>query len=90
MNRSQKFHRDINRSMAILTAAGYQCSHSSVEPWDVIAVSSNDFIVLKVSDRLPPLPCERFKIDSFVCPPNTRRLVHHWPRRSKLPTVMEI
>lgn len=78
--------------MALLEAAGYQCTKSgaSLGCWDIIAIGSNDFVLLQVKTRDWPGSAEMETLKNFVAPHNAKKLVHRWRDRQRLPDVREL
>jgi Holliday junction resolvase len=92
MNSKAKGSRNERRSMAILEAAGYACSHSaaSLGAWDVIGIGAVDVVLLQVKTRDWPDATEMETLQMFRAPANARKLVHRWRDRVQLPDVREV
>ena len=92
MNPKAKGSRNERRSMEIFEKAGYRCTKSggSLGPWDIIGVGSNDFILCQSKTRDWPGTIEMAELKEFVCPPNTKKLIHRWKDYQRLPDVKEI
>jgi len=75
--------------MAVLEAAGYQCSRAaaSLGVFDVIGIGSRDLVLVQVKTRDWPGLLEMEQIKLFPCPPNCRKLIHRWRDRVRLPDV---
>ena len=78
--------------MAILEAAGYQCTKSgaSLGAWDIIGIGKNDFVLVQVKTRDYPGSAEMETLKNFVAPHNAKKLVHRWRDRQRLPDVREV
>lgn len=92
MNRKGKGTRNEHRSMEILEKAGYRCTRSAASfgCWDIIGVGSHDFVLCQVKTRDYPGSFEMLVLEEFVCPPNTKKLIHRWRHRARLPDVKEV
>ena len=92
MNRKAKGTRNEHRSIAILEAAGYRCCRSaaSLGAWDLIGIGALDVVLCQVKTRDWPGSTEMKTLASFTVPPNTRKLVHRWRDRQRLPDVKEV
>ena len=92
MNRKRKGTRNEHRSMAVLEAAGYRCTRSaaSLGEWDIIAIGSRDVVLCQVKTRDWPGRVEMETMCEFPVPSNTRKLVHRWRHRRRLPDVKEL
>lgn len=91
-NTKAKGSRNERRSMAILEAAGYQCTKSgaSLGCWDIIGIGANDIVLLQVKTRDYPGSAEMETLKNFVAPHNAKKLVHRWRDRQRLPDVREV
>jgi hypothetical protein len=78
--------------MTLLAAAGYQCMRAaaSLGAWDIVAIGSQDVILLQVKSRDWPGSAELETLQAFPCPPNCRKLVHRWRDRQRIPDVKEL
>lgn len=78
--------------MALLEAAGYQCTKSgaSLGCWDIIGIGRNDFVLVQVKTRDYPGAAEMETLKNFVAPQNAKKLIHRWKDRQRLPDVREI
>lgn len=92
MNAKRKGTRNERRSMALLEASGYSCTRAaaSLGIFDVIGIGQTDVILLQVKTRDWPSAAELEQIKLFRCPPNTKKLIHRWRDRARLPSVREI
>jgi Holliday junction resolvase len=92
MNTKAKGTRNEHRSIAILETAGYLCTRSaaSLGMWDIIGIGSTDVVLVQVKTRDWPGATETEGLESFVTPPNCRKLIHRWRYRQTLPDVREI
>jgi len=92
MNSKAKGSRNERRSMAILEAAGYQCTRSgaSLGTFDIVGIGSRDVVLVQVKTRDWPGIEEMEAIRLFPVPPNARRIVHRWRDHQRLPDVREI
>lgn len=91
-NAKRKGSKNERRSMALMEAAGYSCTKAgaSLGVFDVIAVGSNDFVLLQVKSNRWPSAAEMETIKNFICPHNAKKLVHRWVDRKRLPDVREV
>ena len=91
-NAKAKGTRNEHRSMAILEAAGYRCTRSaaSLGEWDIVGIGSTDVVLVQVKSNAWPGAMERRALQDFAVPPNTRRLIHRWRDRQRLPDVQEL
>ena len=92
MNAKGKGTRNEHRSIRLLESAGYSCTRAaaSLGAWDVIAIGSQDMILLQVKTRDWPGSVEMETMKNFRCPPNCRRLIHRWRDRQRLPDTKEL
>ena len=92
MNAKSKGTRNERRSMALLEAAGYQCTRAaaSLGVFDIVGIGSTDFVAVQVKTRDWPGQVEMEDLRSFPCPPNCRKLIHRWRDRRKMPDVREV
>lgn len=81
-----------HRSMAILEAAGYRCTRAgaSLGMWDFIGYSAKGWVVCQVKTRDWPGALEMRALVDEEVPENTRKLVHRWRDRQRLPDVKEL
>jgi hypothetical protein len=92
MNTSAKGSRNEHRSMAILEAAGYQCTRAaaSLGAWDIVAIGSTDVLLVQVKTRDWPGLAEMAKLRAFPAPPACKKLLHRWRSRQSTPDVREV
>ena len=92
MNMKAKGSRNERRSMAILEAAGYQCTKSaaSLGAWDIVGISPAGFVLCQTKSNEWPRTEEMEALREFRCPSNCRKLVHRWRDRQRLPDVREV
>lgn len=92
MNAKRKGTRNEHRSIAVLEAAEYRCTRAaaSLGDWDIIGVSSTDFVLVQVKTRDWPSTAEMETLKEFPAPSNARKLIHRWRDRQRLPDVKEI
>lgn len=78
--------------MKLLEAAGYRCTRSgaSLGVFDIIGVGSSDMVLVQVKTRDWPGAMETEAISEFPAPANTRKLVHRWRARQRMPDVREV
>jgi len=78
--------------MALLEAAGYQCTRAaaSLGAWDIIGIGSTDVVLCQVKTRDWPGAVEMEALKLFLAPANCRKLVHRWRDRARLPDVREL
>jgi len=92
MNTAGKGARNERRSMALLEAAGYQCTRAaaSLGAWDIIGIGSTDVVLVQVKTRDWPGSVEMEQLKLFPAPPNCRKLLHRWRDRQRRPDVREV
>lgn len=92
MNAKRKGTRNEHRLIRLLEASGYLCCRSaaSLGAWDIVAVSSTDVCLVQVKSSQWPGTVEMEVLKNFPVPPNTRRLVHRWRDRQRMPDVREL
>jgi Holliday junction resolvase len=92
MNCKRKGNRNEHRSIRLLEAAGYACTRAaaSLGVFDVVAVGSQDIILLQVKSNEWPRSVEMEQIKLFAAPPNARKLIHRWRDRQAVPDVREV
>jgi hypothetical protein len=87
---NRKFHRDVRRSIEVLQAMGYTAAPASIGGFDIVGLSSTDCTLVKVCQGKPPWAGAIAELQAVTAPPNTKKLVHRWPRRSRLPQTIEL
>ena len=92
MNSKRKGSRNEHRTMKLLEAAGYSCTRAaaSLGVFDIIGIGSADILLVQVKSNTWPALWEIENIKAFRAPSNTRKLIHRWRDRVKLPDVKEI
>lgn len=87
-----KSTRNEHGSMAVLQAAGYNCTRAAASPgvWDIIGIGSTDAVLVQVKTRDWPGAAETETLRLFAAPANARKLVHRWRDRQRLPGVREV
>lgn len=92
INAKRKGTRNEHRSIKLLEAVGYQCSRAagSLGVWDIIGIGSVDVVLVQVKTRDWPGAVEMENIESFIAPPNARKLVHRWRDGQRAPDVREV
>ena len=92
MSAKAKGTRNEHRSMAVLEAAGYRCTRSaaSLGEWDIVGVGSTDVVLVQCKTRDWPGVVETETLRLFTVPPNTRKLIHRWRDRQRLPDTKEL
>ena len=92
MNTAAKGARNEHRSVAILEAAGYRCTRSAASKgaWDIVGVSSTDFVLVQCKSNRWPNTVEMEAMQLFPAPPNARKIVHLWRDRQHRPDVREL
>lgn len=92
MNCKRKGARNEYKSIRLLESLGYSCirSAASMGPFDVVAISESDIVLLQVKSNDWPGSLEMESIRMFPSPPNSRKLIHRWRDRQPLPDVREI
>jgi hypothetical protein len=92
VNAKAKGSRNERRSRDLLEAAGYRVTRAagSLGEWDLIGVSATDVVLCQVKTRVWPGQLERRALADFPAPPNTRKLVHRWRDRQRLPDVQDV
>jgi Holliday junction resolvase len=92
MNCKAKGNRNEYKSIKLLESLGYSCirSAASLSPFDVVGFSPSDVILVQCKSNSWPSALEMEQIKLFPAPPNSRKLVHRWRDRKRLPDVKEI
>ena len=92
MNTKRKGTRNEHRSMRLLEAAGYRVTRAaaSLGIFDLIGIGSVDVVLVQVKSRDWPGTLETETMRAFVAPANTRKLVHRWRARQRMPDVLEL
>jgi hypothetical protein len=92
MNAKAKGRRNERRSQDLLEAAGYAVTRSagSLGQWDLVAIGRTDVVLCQVRTRDWPGLLERQVLADFPVPPHTRKLLHRWRDRQRLPDVQEL
>ena len=92
MNTKAKGNRNEHKTMSLLEALGYRCCRSaaSLGAWDVIGVGVSDVLLVQVKSNDWPGSAEMELLRDFAVPPGTRKVVHRWRDRQRLPDVKEI
>ena len=92
MNAKAKGTRNEHRSMALFEALGYQTMRSaaSLSTWDFHAWCGTEGVYVQVKTGRWPGSAEMEVIKEAVVPPGSRRLVHRWMPRKRLPDVKEV
>jgi hypothetical protein len=92
MNAKAKGTRNEHRSMRLLEAAGYACTRAaaSLGIFDIVGIGTADFCLVQVKTTSWPGSEEMEEIRLFRCPPNTKKLVHRWMDRQRLPDIREV
>jgi len=91
MNATHKLARDISRSIQVLEGSGYRCiriSGGAFGEFDIIGLSSTDVMLCKSCRGKPPWAGTIAELRHVIAPPNTRRMVHRWLPRARLPQVI--
>jgi Holliday junction resolvase len=89
MNAKAKGNRNEHRSMALLEAAGYACTRAaaSLGVFDVIGIGPSDVVLVQVKTRDWPGSVEMEAIRAFPSPPLSKKLIHRYRNRVRLPDV---
>ena len=84
--------RQERRTMALLEAAGYECTKAggSLGAWDVIGISATDVVLVQVKSNAWPRSDEMETLKNFRAPMNCRKLIHRWRDRQRIPDVKEL
>lgn len=92
MNTKKKGNRNEHRTMRLLETAGYRCTRAaaSLGEWDVIGIGTTDVVLVQVKSNDWPRSAEMETLNNFSVPPNTKRLIHRWRDRSRMPDVKEL
>ncbi len=87
-----KGSRNERRSRDLLRAAGYSVTKAggSLGMFDLIGIGTTDVVLVQCKTNRTASPAEREMIQLFKAPPNTRKLLHVWFDRIKLPDVIEL
>jgi hypothetical protein len=90
---ASKGRRNEHRSRDVLEAAGYtviRAAGSKGSGWDLVGWSATDWILCSVKSVAWPGPLERRILAEQPVPPHTKKLIHRWRERRRLPDVMEL
>ena len=82
-----------HRSRAVLEAAGYtviRAAGSKGNGWDLVGWSASGWVLCSVKSGEWPSPMARRELAEQAVPMGTKRLVHRWRGRARLPDVMEL
>jgi Holliday junction resolvase-like predicted endonuclease len=92
MSSTAKGTRAEYKSRRLLEAAGYVVVRAAASkgPFDLVAVSTVDVLLVQVKSNRPPGPAERAALAACPCPPSGKRLVHVWRDRVPKPEVREV
>ena len=84
--------RNEYKTMRLLEIAGYICLRTagSHGPFDVIALSASNILLIQCKSNEWPTPAERETMSLVPVPDNCRKLVHRWDDRAVMPQVKEI
>jgi Holliday junction resolvase-like predicted endonuclease len=92
VNTARKGRRLEHRSRALLEAARYTVIRAAASKgdWDLVAYSATDWVLVQVKAGRAPSPLERQALAEAPVPPHTRRLLHRWKPRQRLPDTQEL
>lgn len=92
MNTSAKGRRNEHRSMQIFESLGYETlrSAASLSIWDFHAWNRNEGVYVQVRTRDWPGLSEMELYRDAVVPKGSRKIIHRWRDRQKLPDVKEV
>lgn len=92
MNSKRKGSRNEHRTIQLLEAAGYSCTRAaaSLGVFDVVGIGPTDVVLVQVKSNEWPRAEEMEQLRDFRCPPNTKKLIHRWRDRVRLPDVKEL
>jgi hypothetical protein len=92
INTSAKGARNERKSMDFYEAQGYYTIKSSASKgiWDFIAYSKSDWIVCQVKSNRGPGALEMAVMREEMVPLGTKKVLHIWIDRKKLPIVEEL
>jgi hypothetical protein len=74
--------------MALLEAA-YLCTRAaaSLGVFDIVGIGPSDIVLVQCKTRDFPGAVEMEAIRNFPVPPSTKKLIHRWRDRQRLPDV---
>ena len=92
MNTAAKGRRLEHRSRELLEAAGFTVIRAAASKgdFDLVGYSTAGWCLVQVKAGRPPGPMERRALAETTCPPGTRRLLHVWRPRARLPETIEL
>ena len=92
MNSKRKGSKNEHRSIKLLESAGYACTRAaaSLGVFDLVGIGPTDIVLVQVKTRDWPGAAEMEAIQLFKAPANTKKLVHRWRDRQRLPDVREV
>ena len=62
----------------------------SLGAWDVIGISAADVVLIQVKSNQWPCSEEMEQLRMFRAPANTRKLIHRWCDRARLPDTKQL
>ncbi len=92
MNTKAKGSKNERRTIKLLEASGYACmkAGASLGVFDVIAVGSQDIVLVQCKSNRWAGEVEMEAIRLFKAPPNARKLIHRWDDYARSPLVREV
>jgi Holliday junction resolvase len=92
LNAKRKGSRNEHRSIRLLELSGYICTRAaaSLGTFDVIGIGPTDICLVQVKTNAWPRAEEMEQLALFKAPPNTRKLIHRWRDRQRIPDVKEL
>ena len=92
MNAGRKGSKNERKTIALLESIGYRCTRSAASKgvWDVVGVSSTDFVLVQCKTNRWPSVIELEAMENFPAPSNARKIIHLWRDRARLPDTKEI
>ncbi len=92
MKTKAKGNRNEHKTIKMLLADGYNCVRAagSIGVFDVIGISATEILFIQVKSNRFPGKTEIELMKDFVCPANSRKIVHVWKDRRALPEIKEV
>lgn len=92
LNTKNKGTRNEYRSIRLLETEGYCCKRAaaSLGVWDIIGICSTGIVLSQVKTRDWPASLEMEPLSEFAAPANSRKLIHRWRDRQRLPDIKEL
>lgn len=91
MSSTRKAFRELERkSIAVLTAAGYVCSHVGIDSFNIIGIGRSDIVLVQTAANEWPDAKQLRGMKALTVPRNAKKLVHLWKNYARIPEVKEV